>query len=97
MSKHRKITQNRRRMYSIAAGTLLAAVGTGGIATAATPTHQAAANAVHQAAAATPTHQAASPTAAQAHRAAHANPEHYANAARPISELSAAERANAVG
>ncbi|WP_329361725.1 hypothetical protein OG896_01870 [Streptomyces sp. NBC_00669] len=41
MSSHRKITQNRRRMYTIAVGTVLAAAATVGVASAA-PAHHAA-------------------------------------------------------
>ena len=109
MSKHRKITQNRRMMYSLAAGAALVAAGTGGVASAATPTPVPA----HQTHAATPVpvpaHHADAATPVPVHRAeaatsvhhtepaAHARHAHVENAAHPISELSAAERANAVG
>ncbi|MFF0110045.1 hypothetical protein [Streptomyces hirsutus] len=90
--KHRKITKSRRRMFSLAAGMALAATGTAGVASAASGHHADAATPVHQADAATPVH----PTDARDFAEA-VGGQNREEAARPISELSAAERANAVG
>ncbi|GGY18765.1 hypothetical protein GCM10010358_82330 [Streptomyces minutiscleroticus] len=97
--KHRKISKNRRRMYSIAAGTVLAAAGTAGIASA------------HDTVAVTPDSHSATPVGSGAEEA-HGAEEAYgaeeaggpaepatpnAGDSRPYSELTPEERASAVG